>query len=399
MALSVPRARPHERVTAAYFTLTAAFVLITGASLAEWWPILLLHAAAIALLLLVLPRLGERGWPSGLRDWLLVPGLLLIYAEVGILNDLFTDAFYDRPIAALDTLMFGSQPAVTLRERLPWWLLSEYVHFGYFGYYILLPGLAAALYWRRRYGEYRYMLTITLATFFFCYLCFIVFPVAGPWFLLERPDPNDLGWIFPQLVHRVLGAGGMLGLTFPSSHVAAAVTLWMLAWQFVRPLFWWYSAIVPALIVGTVYGGFHYASDAVFGVLVGVLFFAGGPLIWRVFGGGPLPPDIPGGGPPPVVGSSAVLTTPSAPSERKLESRTPGDVDQLLRHDSAARSITARYLAAGRLRRYYYSMVGTDLDRNVAHTRYPGEGEGRTISRHHQLTSRTTLPKLASLSR
>lgn len=280
--------RPPERLTAAYFALTGSFVVLAGAPLTRWWPILLVHATVILALLLLVPLLGTRGVPGGLRDWILVPGLLAIYAEVGILNDLFTDRFYDRPIVALDALLFGTQPSVTLREILPWRLLSEYLHLGYFGYYVVLPGLGAALYWRRQYVLYRYVLTVTLATFFFCYVCFIVFPVAGPWFLLERPDPRELGWIFPRLVHQVLGTGGVLGLTFPSSHVAAAVVVWLFAWRFVRPLFWWYAAIVPALTVGTVYGGFHYGADAVFGILVGVLFYAVGPSLWRALGGGPL---------------------------------------------------------------------------------------------------------------
>jgi membrane-associated phospholipid phosphatase len=42
-------------------------------------------------------------------------------------------------------------------------------------------------------------------------------------------------------------------------------------------VFWIQAAIVPALVAGTVYGGFHYVVDAAAGALVGVLAGVLGP--------------------------------------------------------------------------------------------------------------------------
>jgi membrane-associated phospholipid phosphatase len=126
-----------------------------------------------------------------------------------------------------------------------------------------------------------------LAVFFACYLVFITFPVAGPWYVFERPTAGEMGWLFPQMEHAVLAVGASEGAAFPSSHVAAALASWLLAWQLCRGTFFVFAFIVPALIVGTVYGGFHYATDALAGVLVGLVGYLAGPRLYRALGGDP----------------------------------------------------------------------------------------------------------------
>lgn len=268
------RVRPHEILIAAYFGVTAILIAVGGLPDRRWVPLLLLHVGVVALVLLAVPQLRERG-PSGvLRAWLPIAALPLIYKEIAVLNALFADGYYDAPIQALEQAIFGTQAAMTLRTALPWKPLSEYLHFGYFGYYALFPLLGGVLYAQGRLRDYHLAATITLGTFFVCYLVFILVPVAGPWYHFPRPGP-EIGWIFPGAIHAVLEQGAAKGAAFPSSHAAAAVAIWLAAWRLHRTVFWMLAAVVPALVVGTVYGGFHYAIDAVAGVLVGVLCFVG----------------------------------------------------------------------------------------------------------------------------
>jgi membrane-associated phospholipid phosphatase len=279
------RARPPEVLAAGYFTLTGLFVLAYGRPIGDWWPTLLLHASLIALLLLLLPRLPDRGWMGVARDWLPIAGITFVYWEVARLNDLFTAGYHDRAILRVEAALFRSQPSLVLRELLPWKPLSEYLHFGYFAYYTLLPALAGSLYLEGRREAFRYALTVVLAVFFTCYVVFIVFPVAGPWYVFARPDPDRMGWLFPHMEQAVLNAAASEGAAFPSSHVAAALATWLLSWRLSRGAFRVLALIVPALVVGTVYGGFHYASDALSGALVGIAGFALGPRLYRALGG------------------------------------------------------------------------------------------------------------------
>jgi len=285
------RVRPHEVLTAGYLAATGLLGATLG-SPGAWWPVLAAHIAAIILILVVFPRLPSNRWVEALRDWLPVLVLPLLYAEVARLNQLLSTGYYDGTISAIDEALFG-RPGAALRRFLPWRPLVEYLHFSYAAYYVLLPLLGGALYLRGRRSEFRYVLAVVLGTFYVCYLCFIVFPVAGPWYHRPHPAYTHSGWLFPGLVQDVLEHWASKGAAFPSSHVAVAVVIWLLAWRFARPVFWLLAAIVPALALGTVYGGFHYAVDAGAGLFIGVGGYLAGPRVVRFLGGdAPAEPEV-----------------------------------------------------------------------------------------------------------
>lgn len=279
------RPRPHEVVAAAYLGLTGLLVVALADPLRPWLPLLAAHAAAAGLLLGAFPRLPERGAARVLRDWLPFLALPLAYAEVERLNDLVGGGFHDRTILRLEAAVFGTQPSLALRSLLPSKPLSEYLHLAYFSYYALGPAYALPLYLRGRRAAYRQSLTVLFLVFAICYVAFVLWPVAGPWYVFRRPDPDAMGWVFPHVEHAVLAAAASVGAAFPSSHVAAAVAGWLLAFRFDRSVFLVFAAFVPALAVGTVYGGFHYALDAAAGVAVGAAGYAAGMRLHAALGG------------------------------------------------------------------------------------------------------------------
>ena len=179
--------RPREMLTAAYLIVTGLLGAVFG-SLADWWPVLVAHAVAVGVIVFVFPRLPSRRWIDALRDWLPVLALPLLYTEVGRLDRLVSTEYHDGTISAVDLALFG-RPGIALRHLLPWRPFVEYIHFSYVAYYILLPLLGGALYLRGQRREFRYVLAVVLGTFYVCYTCFILFPVAGPWY--RRPHPSS----------------------------------------------------------------------------------------------------------------------------------------------------------------------------------------------------------------
>ena len=277
------RLRPHEVLTAGYLTVTGLLGAGFG-SPGEWWTVVLAHGAAVAVILYVIPRLPPNRWIDGLRDWLPVFALPLLYVEVGRLDRLLGTDYHDTTIAAFDRALFG-RPGLALRHLLPWPPLVEYLHFTYVAYYLLLPLLGGALYLTGRRREFRYVLAVVLGTFYVCYLCFIVFPVAGPWYRRPHPIYADVNLFFPGVVQQVLEHWASKGAAFPSSHVAVAVVIWLLAWRLARPVFWLLAFIVPALALGTIYGGFHYTLDVGAGLVVGIAGYMVGPRLVHRLGG------------------------------------------------------------------------------------------------------------------
>ena len=69
---------------------------------------------------------------------------------------------------------------------------------------------------------------------------------------------------------QLLDAGSSRGTAFPSSHVAASVVASLAALRFQRPVGITVTTMTAGLALATVYGGFHYAVDALAGFVVGV---------------------------------------------------------------------------------------------------------------------------------
>lgn len=254
----VKHLRPAESVTAAYLAATG---LIAAAWGGPAWAIVVAHAVGIVLVVVALPTL--RDLP---RDWIPVALIPLFYLEVGLINQFIATGYHDDAILALEHTLFGTSPIDALHHTLPWRPLAGYFEFGYLAFYALLPMLGVALYRRGRTREYRRMLGMVLATFYLCFLCFVCFPVAGPWYARTHAD---------GVTDMLLTHGSSKGAAFPSSHVAAAVMIWLFAWRYDRRVFWVMAAIVPALVIGTVYGGYHYAIDALAGLVLAVGLYAG----------------------------------------------------------------------------------------------------------------------------
>ncbi|HVP35517.1 MAG TPA: phosphatase PAP2 family protein, partial [Terriglobales bacterium] len=110
------------------------------------------------------------------------------------------------------------------------------------------------------------------------YLSFIFFPVEGPRCALASLHQTQIkGFIFVPLAQWVVKVAGLHGGCMPSSHVAVAMVVFILTYKYTRRLFYCLGPLILGLFVGTVWGRFHYLSDVIAGILVGIfsLYLAG----------------------------------------------------------------------------------------------------------------------------
>jgi membrane-associated phospholipid phosphatase len=131
-------------------------------------------------------------------------------------------------------------------------------------------------------GARRKLAATTLALVLVYAVCFVVyplFPVDGPRFLLgpaPAPDGPVRSYVLALREH-----GSSRGTAFPSSHVAASTVAALCALQHQRRLGWIAASIAAGLTIATVYGGFHYAVDALAGLMLGVAVWLLSNAIWR----------------------------------------------------------------------------------------------------------------------
>jgi membrane-associated phospholipid phosphatase len=199
------------------------------------------------------------------------PLLLLVglYGQLDVLNSGGVQV-HDGLVQRWELALFGTQLSRVWWRAAPSTLWSTVLHAAYFSYYFVVS--IPAFYFLHR-GDVpaarRFVLSV-MTTFVVCYLVFIFFPVAGPYYMFPRPSPWFLDNAAARLVYDTLAEGSSYGAAFPSSHVAATVAAALAAASGSRHL--GLVLLVPTILlgVGVVYCQMHYGVDALAGLAVGI---------------------------------------------------------------------------------------------------------------------------------
>jgi membrane-associated phospholipid phosphatase len=264
-----PRLLPVDRVLLGYLTIVAVIAARRAPARPEcWWVVAANLMMAVLIALVTRPQAGRVG--RMLREIYPLLLLVVLYGQLDVLNGGGV-AVHDALVQRWELSLFGVQVSRAWWQAEPSALWSTVLHAAYFSYYFIVS--IPAFYFLRR-GDLvavrRFVLTV-MVTFIACYLAFIFFPVAGPYYVFPRPA----GWFLDnpaaRLVYDTLAEGSSYGAAFPSSHVAATVAAALAAAQGSRRL--GLILLLPTLLltIGVVYCQMHYAVDAVAGLAVGTL--------------------------------------------------------------------------------------------------------------------------------
>ena len=267
--------------------LTIVFAaLFSLAALARWpgaRPLpagLFLFAAFLVLMAMVAPRLRARGGAAQfLADFYALILAVFMYTAIGVLNRA-AGISHDLRVQRWEEAIFGAQLSFDWIRAQPWPWLSWPLHLAYLSYYLILAAAPLGLLVSGRSQAARDATVLIMSAFYVCYATFAFFPVAGPRYSLPLAH-NAATAVWPaRATQQLLNAAGAWGTAFPSSHVAAALVAGLAAWRSWRPLGAVLFPAAVALALGTVYGQFHYAIDALAGALVaGAVWSARGLLL------------------------------------------------------------------------------------------------------------------------
>lgn len=283
------------RVLIAYLAVTAPLLPLGGVSGGRLL-VLLIHLATLAALA-TSPRWALGRVARLVAAWAPLVIVPLLYAELPLLMEGLPGPvrYHDALIAGLEGRIFGGQPAFGWAGAWPSPALSELLHACYLSYYpfIYLPPLLLYLGVGAREkgargdsGAFRETVLAVVLAFLSCFLVFVVFPVQGPRYL-GVPEGVPGGPV-RDLVLAVLQSGSSRGAAFPSSHVSVAVAQALMAARHQPRAARWAVPLATGLALGAVYGGFHYAVDAVAGGGMGAFAAsAAGPLRRRLEAAGP----------------------------------------------------------------------------------------------------------------
>lgn len=262
-----------DRLTLIFIALLTA-ILLAHARAVRAWPWLLASNALVVALVALLPRA-----PADTRLMrFLGPGYPLIlvggfYTALGVMN-VEVAQVRDAVVQRWEQVLFGSQVSVTWHERMPDVAVSFVLHACYASYYLIVSVVPIWFWLRASRDVYARVVFALALTFYACYLVFGLFPVAGPNYFFAKPEGPLVEVLPARFMYGVLGLGSAYGTAFPSSHVAASWVAVLASWKHRRALALALAPLALGLALGTVYGQFHYAVDALAGAALGLGLFA-----------------------------------------------------------------------------------------------------------------------------
>jgi membrane-associated phospholipid phosphatase len=281
----VDYARWTTRLTASYLAITAALIAVLGNGIPGRIWLIVTHLTLSASLLILNRARPSAGILRVIRDWHPLILFPLLYKEVEVLAAFIGNWRLTTAIPAWESALFAGQPSLYLSERLAFVPLSEYLHFCYLSYVIVIPSVTAYWYVSGRRAAFGELLLLLSTVLLGSYLFFILLPVDSPYYLSQRLGPPLSGHFFFDLVHQMSDRGGARGGAFPSAHVSGAVVVILVAWRHQRRLAYLLAPISGGLLIATVYGRFHYVLDTLAGAGLAIAVV----VVYRCLSAGSLP--------------------------------------------------------------------------------------------------------------
>ena len=161
--------RPFEWATIVYLVILSLVVFIYRETLPGWGYFIIAHITGIVgvAMMAYLPVVERPGWLGKLaqtiKDWYILPVILMLYEELGKLNRMVHGGFFDETVIRWEEALFGSIPALWVADTIDSPFLMELFNVGYFSYYLIFPVLGISLYLRDRLAYQHFTFAVAAA--------------------------------------------------------------------------------------------------------------------------------------------------------------------------------------------------------------------------------------------
>jgi len=260
-----------DRIYLLSLVIIAPWVLVSPRVENGWW-LAGINVASVGVIRGL--QLWAKRWRVGefLHDWYPLGMFVVCFEEVSRLSFLVREDWQDHYILAVESGVFSVPPTVWLGQHGSW-LLTEVLEIGYFSYFVILMIVGGVFYARKDKRPFRQVMDATVLAYLLCYVVFILLPMEGPAHTLaaQHDFPLPGGGPFHWMVQLIQSNAGVHGNAFPSVHVAGGVVSLFFAWKYAPKLGLALTPLVFLLCIGAVYDRYHYVSDVIAGVEVGII--------------------------------------------------------------------------------------------------------------------------------
>jgi len=220
-----------------------------------------------------------------LRDWIVLVFLIVIYLENRRLIPLINPHDLDGMIIAIDRFLFLGHDPTVLLERITYPLLTEVLQLFYASFYFLPFTLCVILYAQEQKMEFHIIASTIIMGFLLSYIGYYLTPAIGPRFTLDHLQSFPLrGVLFFDFIRNMLAqAEGVMRDCCPSGHTLVSLLTVLLARRAAKRFSVIASIWACLIIFSAVYLRYHYVTDLVAGLFLGLVVYSIGPGIADVF--------------------------------------------------------------------------------------------------------------------
>jgi membrane-associated phospholipid phosphatase len=259
--------KAHQAVTLAYIAVVSGLVFGFRSRVPQWWVFLIMHAAAVALLLAVVRFGKRRDSPAArmLSCWYVFIFIPPAFHELHYLVHAINPVDLDLRLIAIDRAMFGCDPAVAM-ERIAHPLLTDILQVVYSTFYFLPLILGIPLYISKKWDAFDESMNGLTLGFYSSYLGYFLVPAIGPRFTQMElfSTPHPVGLFVTGPIRSCLDTLEFeMRDCFPSGHTEVMLIVLWFAWKFHKRSFWILLPIACAMIFATVYLRYHYVIDLI----------------------------------------------------------------------------------------------------------------------------------------
>jgi membrane-associated phospholipid phosphatase len=255
----VPGRWPVDLLIGGYLAASAALIVFYFRDVPDAAPLLAIHAAALLLLAAAVR------YPRSMavfRHWYPLPYVAACYKEMAILIPAIRKTDLDAQLASFDYRLWGAHVTVWLeRVHYPW--LTEFLQVAYTLFVPCVLLIAALLWKKERYREFRYYAFLVALGFLVSYVGYLLVPVRGPRFFLAHLQHFPLhGARLFETMQRLLDHMESAHYDcFPSGHTELTLIAWWSSRRISAKLFAAYSVYALVIVFATVYLRYHYTID------------------------------------------------------------------------------------------------------------------------------------------
>lgn len=247
---------------------------------------LLVNCIGLLFLMLVisytLTLFDKNKWINLIRRFYVAPIIFFIYTNIQAFIRVIHSRDYDNIFIEWDYAIFGVNPTEWIMN-LENPLLTEYLQFCYFLFYLIPMILAIDLVLKNKKTELYIFSRAIVFSFLLSYLLYLLMPAIGPRFTVHSFASLNLElpglWLSEYFREFINTGGGIIVPNIdpalqvnrdcmPSGHTWVTLVVMIFGFKFSSRLKWLLFVMGTSLIFSTVYLRYHYVVD----ILVGVVF-------------------------------------------------------------------------------------------------------------------------------